>query len=80
MILEPSSIQWSDVIEFLERVRRPGMAEFCRLMSQEEKRFANARHNWERREAGLLERLQKYEPPTQWQQPPTFTPPSEASD
>lgn len=71
---------WQEVIEFLDRSRRPHMAEFVRFASGESKRFGQQRLTYELRIKGLLERLHKYEPPAPFATQPDFRPPPESSD
>lgn len=76
---EPLSFTLTDVVVFLENAGRTRMADFVKQIEHMQANVDRQRHYYERVIADLTERLHKYEPP-QRHSPPTFQPPSEASD
>ena len=79
---EPCSIGLDTIVAYLERMRRPRMAEFARTLLRQEQQHAAERMSWAERERRLLSRLDAYEPLrcTLVQRQPDYTPPPEASD
>ena len=76
---EPLSFTMTDVIVFLENVGRNRMADYLKHVRFDQANVDRQRHYYEQVIADLTERLHKYEPPQRYS-PPTFQPPSEASD
>lgn len=76
---EPLCIKVADVVEFLERRGRPGMASLVRHMGRRDADGFLAAEELRRENAALRAALEKYEP-TVKHEPTRYTPPPEASD
>lgn len=74
---EPLTIDADCIADYLERMRRPGMAEFVRHLGS---RVREANHREARLAARITELQEKYEPPPAREKIHDPTPPPEASD
>ncbi len=75
---EPASIGWDTIVDYLEHMRRPRMADFVRTFHDMEKRHAAERLEWQRREEEFMELVRRLQPVPYERHNPY--PPPEASD
>lgn len=77
---EPASFGARDIVTFLQRAGRPAFAEFVQHIDRRLTSSNVEIQEWIDHAASLMERLHKYEPPSQQEDGFSCKPPPEASD